>query len=183
MKKLIVAFGILLLLHGCAKKPAAVPKPEAYPRVDRYEPVYTRNLDGFAINDSVIVEPGDSAGWYTLRYPRYGNAAVYLTVANVSPDRLPEVLDMRIERIELNAGSGKKSSRRITDAEGRQNGYMLLTAGGTVTPLQFLWFNPDGKLVSGALYVPEGASAPADSTMETVFTVSADIQHALEHMR
>lgn len=177
----MMAVMAVLMTAGCSRRPAPVPRPEAWPRIEAYPPSYTHVIDGFAVNDSARVTPGDSAGWFTLTYPRYGNARLYLTFTRVEPARLATAIGNRIERMALNSGGGRSELTELT-SEGGYECRLMSTPAGTVTPLQFLAFRPDGRIATGALFV-EGASTSApDSFAPVTDAVSRDLLYALRHL-
>lgn len=159
---------------------AAVPKPDAWPRMEPYPEAYSRTLDGFAINDSAIVTPGDSAGWFTAAYPRY-NARLYLTVTRVDPSALAHAVDNRLERMALNSGGSRSTLTELT-AESGFECRLMTTLSSAPTPLQFLAVRPDGCLVSGAVVIDGAATSPPDSFAPSVAALERDIIHALKHL-
>ena len=172
----------LLSAAACSRRPDPVPKPEAWPRIEAYPEVYGRSINGFAINDSAVIVPGDSAGWYTLGYPRYGGARIYLTFARVDPLRLGGVIDNRVERMALNSGGGRSELLELR-SDGGYDCRLMTTPAGTVTPLQFLACRGDGCVVSGALFVDGASSARPDSFSPVVAAVERDMLYALQHLK
>ncbi len=187
-----IRVGIWALLAACAvalsgcsggSRQADVPKPDAWPRVTVYPAAYSRSVDGFAVNDSALIERGDSAGWYTLLYPAYGpGTRIYLTVSAVSPTQLPQAIDNRTERMALNAGGGRSELTEL-ESEGGFACSLLTTRAGTLTPLQFLAYNRWGKMVSGVLFIDGAATAAPDSFAPVVDAIERDIVHSLKHLR
>lgn len=166
---------------GGGSRKAPVPRPYAWPRVEPYPASFTRSIDGFAVNDSVVVAPGDSAGWYTLLYPRY-NVRVYATITRVAPRDLPGVIDNRTRRISLNTGGGLTRLTELT-SEGGFDCVLATTPSGTITPLQFLAHDSRGRVVTGALVVDGAASAQPDSAAPVIEAVERDLIHALKHLK
>ena len=67
MRAVAIVTGVVMLMSaGCGRTPQPVPKPDAWPRIEPYGEAYSRDIDGFAVNDSALVAAGDSAGWYTV---------------------------------------------------------------------------------------------------------------------
>ena len=183
MRAVAIVTGVVMLMSaGCGRTPQPVPKPDAWPRIEPYGEAYSRDIDGFAVNDSALVAAGDSAGWYTVVYPRYGGAILYLTFATVEPARIDNVLDTRAERMALNSGGGRSSITHLV-SEGGFDCSMMRTPAGTVTPLQFLASRGDGRVVTGALFIDGASVAQPDSFAPVVDAVERDLLHALKHLR
>ncbi len=181
------AIAALLLGASCSRGgegAPAVPKPDAWPRIEIAPEAYGRSIEGFAVNDSAIIVPGDSAGWYTLSYPCYGpSARVYLTLARPQRGALADAVANRIERMALNAGGGRSQLTELT-SEGGYECRIMTTPAGTVTPVQFLAFRRNGgEIVSGALFIDGAATAEPDSFAPVVRAVERDIVHALKHLK
>lgn len=172
----------LLPAAACSHRPDPVPKPEAWPRIEAYPEAYSRDIDGFAVNDSAVIVPGDSVGWYTLGYPRYGGARIYLTFTSVDPSRLGGVVDNRVERMALNSGGGRSELLELR-SEGGYDCRLMTTPAGTVTPLQFLACRGDGRVVSGALFVDGASTAQPDSFSPVVVAVGRDLVYALQRLK
>lgn len=177
-----------LLLCACGPRDGRgappVPKPDAWPRIEIAPEAYGQSIDGFAVNDSATIEPGDSAGWYTLSYPAYGAATrIYLTMARTAPGGLADAVANRIERMALNAGGGRSQLTELM-SEGGYECRVMTTPAGTVTPVQFLAFRRSGgEIVSGALFIDGAATAEPDSFAPVVRAVERDIIHALKHLK
>lgn len=181
----IAAAALTALAAGCSRAgsdAAAVPKPDAWPRLEAYPEHYGPGVGGFAINDSATVTPGDSAGWYVVGYPRYGTARLYLTFTDADPGRLPQIIDNRTERMALNSGGARSELTELT-SEGGFDCRVMLTPAGTVTPLQFLAVGRGGRVVSGALFVDGAAQADPDSFAPLVAAVERDVIHSLKHLK
>lgn len=188
MKLTTIAAGLTLLLAACGGGESAVPRPEAFPRANLYDTVY-HQLDSvpalFYVNDSTVVVPddrrSDDARWVTLSYPRY-KALMYLTFTPVTPATLDGVVDNRIERMSLNAGSSRSELVELT-SEGGFACRMLTKRSGTVTPVQFLAVSP-ALVVSGALFLQHQASPTSPDSLAPVITaVETDILHALRRLK
>lgn len=169
---------------------AAVPRPEGFPRIERYDSVY-HPLDSvpvrFEVNDSAVIVPSkpgrDGDTWVTLAYPRYGGARLFLTFTPTTPASLPTVLDNRAERMALNTGGARSELIELV-SDGGFSGRLMTTRSSTVTPLQFLASDPHGSMVvSGALFIGDAAEASSpDSLTPVVDAVRDDLLHALKHL-
>ena len=175
MKQILPTLLIAGILAACSGTPA-VPKPEAWPRIEAYPPTYTM-VDGFALNDSAVVSyPAE--GQLSAAYPRYG-ATLYLTrTATPTERQQQEVIDNRTERMALNTGGADTEITELMST----NGYacrLLVTPLRTATPVQFIAVGKK-DVVSGSIFLPKAATAPSDSLTPTIDALTTDILYALK---
>lgn len=178
-----------LMFGSCterADRNQAVPKPEAWPRIEIPAEEYSvRSFDDTAIpfNTSANVNRQDRDGgiWIDVTYPTFANARLYLTLLPVTDRReLTEAIENRRERMELNTGGAVTELTELT-SEGDWEGLLAVTRSSLTTPVQLLAH--DGRhLLSGALYFNFPPETPADSVAPIVRTVRRDMLHALKHI-
>lgn len=188
MRSAIITAVAAIMLAACGGDRHAVPRPEAFPRVALYDTVYHK-LDSvpalFFVNDSAVVvpddRPTDGARWVTLSYPRY-NALMYLTFTPVTDATVDAVVENRLERMSLNAGSSRTELTELI-SDGGFSCQMFTTRSGTVTPVQFLAASP-ALVVSGALFLQHQPTPTSpDSLAPVINAVEADIIYALRRLK
>ena len=170
----------------------AVPRPTAYPRIETYPRTYSDT--GFPAltieaNDSAVYdtdyESRTASGlrWLSIVYPKY-NATLYCTytpVTAVLP--LRQTLDNREQRMALNAGAEESLLTEFCNGGGISC-RLLVTPGGTITPVQFLATDSARFVLSGSLHLKNPDCAPAaDSIRPIVEAVEADVTHLLKNLR
>ncbi|MCM1518784.1 MAG: hypothetical protein NC117_09100 [Pseudoflavonifractor sp.] len=162
----------------------AVPRPSAYPRVVTYDTVYVA-VDSlpvmFEVNSSTTVTRGDEAEPNAINkinviYPRYG-ATLYCTYTPVTPATAPAVIDNRVERMSLNAGSLSTEISRMSNRHGIGSA-ILVTPAAKVTPVQFLSTDSASFVLTGALFTGTGP-ADTDSMRPVLDAVVSDLVHSL----
>lgn len=176
-------------LSSCSHRDsnAAVPKPEAWPRIEIPAEQFTDHTFGNAclpLNSAAQVseQRKDDGTWIDVTYPTFLNARLYLTLlTTANPEDLKTVLDNRRERMELNTGGAVTELTELT-SEGGWDALLAVTRSSMTTPVQFV--ANDGKnVLSGVLYLNFPTGTPADSVAPIVKTVRRDMLHALKHLR
>lgn len=178
-----------LMFGSCSERAdsnKAVPKPEAWPRIEipagEYS-VSTFDDTEIPFNTSANVDRQDRDGgiWIDVTYPTFANTRLYLTLLPMTDRReLTEAIENRRERMELNTGGAVTELTELT-SEGDWEGLLAVTRSSLTTPVQLLAH--DGRhLLSGALYFNFPPETPADSVAPIVRTVRRDMLHALKHI-
>lgn len=163
----------------------AVPKPEAWPRIELPGENYKAHTIGhatlhFNAEASVSTERNDgSATWITVRYPQFRNAAVYLTLTSAQASEIAGILANRRERMELNAGGATTVITELTSAGG-WHCELAETRTSLTTPLQLL-ATDSTSVLSGTFYLDLPAGSSADSISPVVKAVSNDLLHLLKN--
>lgn len=181
-----VAVCVAILPAACGQKEGgrAVPRPDAWPRVNTYPPTY-HNLPGvsvnFPVNDSTSLQTTDKNEWITVHYPRY-HANLHLTFTPTTPADIDKVIDNRVERMALNSGGNESEVTELTNPAGFK-AQLLKTPRGSITPLQILAIGTN-IVVSGALELinPNDLQRP-DSLAPIIDAVETDLLYALKHLQ
>lgn len=186
IRAIFYALCLATLVTACGKKGGgrAVPRPDAWPRVDTYPASY-HNIPGvsvnFQVNDSTVIKSTNKTEWVTVRYPRY-HANLHLTFTRVSPGTLDGVVDNRVERMALNSGGNESIITELTNRAGFK-AQLMRTPRGSITPLQILAIN-NNIVVSGALELAnaEDLQRP-DSLAPVIDAIEADLLYALKTLQ
>lgn len=186
-RRLIIPLAVVLT--ACSSggdSRTAVPKPEAWPRVEVYPPDYQPLANAplhFEANRALQPLPSEHPGWwFSMAYPRYG-ATLFITFTKAgSYDEQQQIVANRLERMQMNAGSASSQLTRLT-SEGGFDAQLLTTRHGSSTPVQLLAVG-DGWVVSGAVALsnPADITRP-DSLAPVIDAVEADLLHALKHLK
>lgn len=183
---------ILTACSGSESDGAYIPRRAGYPRIPLPDSTY-HAADSlplhFEVNDLTTVTLVDhsesdnpGARWINVVYPTLGNSVIFCTFTPVQDEeQRRHVLDNRLERIALNAGSNTSEIIELESA-GAFHAHVVVTPTGTVTPIQFLAYDR-GWVVTGAYYLEAANSAPADSLTPVVESVRGDIIHAMQTLR
>lgn len=170
---------LMALSAGCARRPAPVPRPHAFPRIEVYPETY-HAVNNLMINDSARFEPGVTEGWFDIVYPAY-NVRVNCTLTHTESSlHLQSVIDNRIERLERNAAGAPGELTELTSTEG-VGGMLIVTPGALATPVQFLATDSARYVLSGsAVFASPGASP--DSVAPIVNAIERDMIYMLKHL-
>ncbi len=173
---------VTLLLISCSggSRPAAVPKPTAYPRVADPGTVYSA-IDSLPLHieaNTAATVSRPSENWIDISYPAW-HVTVHVTLSAVSPDNIDRVIANRTERMALNITS--QTSVDESNIESSDFTSLLLSSPDTrSTPLQFLASDGQNWVVSGAAFFDDVApDAPVDSLAQVVGYLSRDLRHTL----
>lgn len=177
---LLAPAAALCLLAACSRRPAPVPRPVAYPRIEVYPEAYSP-VQGLMLNDSARLEPGAAPGWFDIVYPAYG-ARVNCTLTRVkSSAELREVLSNRLERLERNAAGTAGSLTSLT-SEGGVGVILMVTPQALMTPVQFLATDSVGAVLSGVAVFASPGSEP-DSVAPAVGALERDLLFMLKNLQ
>ena len=173
-------FCFLILTAGCTERPAAIPRPQAWPRIELYPEAYSET-DGLMINDSARIERGETEGWFDIVYPAY-NVRINCTLTHSeSPAHLRSVIDNRIERLERNAGGASGEMTELTSAGGIGS-LLMVTPGALATPVQFLATDSTRYVLSGTAVFAMPGMTP-DSVAPVVGAIERDIVFMLKNLK
>lgn len=175
-----LVFCILTLTAGCTKRPAPVPRPQAWPRIELYPESY-REVNGLMINDSARIERGETEGWFDIVYPAY-NVRINCTLTHAdSPVHLQSVIDNRLERLERNAGGASGEMTELTSAGGIGS-FLMVTPGALATPVQFIATDSVRCVLSGTTVFTSPGVTP-DSVAPVVGAIERDIVFMLKNLK
>ena len=158
--RLLAALAILMSLCACRQgRPAAVPRPQAYPRIEFPDSTYTlRDVEGvkmlFNTAATVTLRPSGAArgAWIDVTYPCMTAPSIYLTLTQAEDSTdFAYALSNRRERMALNLGQGRAELTELT-APGGWECQLLVARGSLTTPVQVLAWRA-GEMLSGALVV------------------------------
>ncbi len=157
----------------CCSRPAPIPRPEAYPRVEvylaDYRPVDFGPVD-LMVNDSPRVD-SLSPQWFNIVYPAYGvTVNCTLTVG----DDWADVIANRRERIGRNLGD---RPAQVASAPGRE---LIVAPTALSTPVQFIMTDSASYVLSGVAVSSWGATVPPDSVKPQIEALAVDLAHILK---
>lgn len=179
MNRWLLIIGVLLL-GACSRRPAPVPRPQAWQRIELYPEVYS-DVNGMMINDSARIEPGEIDGWFDIVYPAY-NVRINCTLTHTeSPVQLQSVIDNRLERLERNAGGASGEMIELTSAGGIGS-LLMVTPGALATPVQFLATDSTRRVLSGSAVFASPGQSP-DSVAPVVEAIERDIIYMLSNLK
>lgn len=180
MKRLLPL--IFLIAVGCSdsRRQPAVPRPQAWPRVEVYPPSY-HPVNGLMVNDSARVEAGSAEGWFDIVYPAY-NARINCTLTSAaSTAGLTEAIENRLERLERNAAGAEGELTELT-SEGGIGCMMIVAPAAVATPVQFLATDSVSRLLSGTVVFSSRELKP-DSVAPAVEAIERDVLYLLTHLK
>ncbi len=186
----MAAAGWSALLSDCSGGggDVAVPRREAFPRIQLYDTAY-RAVEGLpltlSVNVSALTSVAERDGglWVDIVYPRY-HATVYVTLTRVDAVTLPAVMENRLRRMELNRGG--EPAEDVEEVESPAGFLASIVAGDAagLIPMQFISTDHERWVVSGAV-VMAGATRTAarDSVRPVVDALRADLRRAMADLK
>lgn len=187
--RLAISFLLAVVTLACSKTPTATPLPTAYPRIatadSTFKALPEASLAHIEINEAATAQPDSAAPngteWWTVQYPSSG-ARIYLTVTPTSSAKETEdVAANRLERMQMNAGGNNSELIELTSPGGFHS-RILVTPEGTSTPVQIVAVSPN-RVVSGAFFAENAATAPADSLRPVVQAAVRDFLHLAKTLK
>ena len=176
-----MALAVGCLLWACQGNGgnAAVPRQQAYPRIETYDTVMaTAHVGNVDLDFNAAADiSAKMSNWLDINYPRYG-VTVNLSVNKFEPgDELTRALANRQQRIGLNFGDVRGRAEQFTNpAE-----FECLIVGnpeGGGAPIHLLATRSDGTMLSGAA-VFNGPTHPVESIAPIYKAVYADMVRLL----
>ena len=167
--RLLAMTAIIICLCACRQgRPVAVPRPQAYPRIEFSDSTFTsRDVEGvrmlFNSAATVTLRPSGAArgAWIDVTYPCMTAPSLYLTLTQTDDSTdFAYALSNRRERMALNLGQGRAELTELT-APGGWECQLLVARGLLTTPVQILAWRP-GEMLSGALVVTVPDSLGSD---------------------
>lgn len=162
-----------------------VPRPVAYPRVERYMAQYdTINTGGVALPVNAfattdIRQKDRQNTWINVGYPRY-RATLRYTLSRLSGEELSRAIENRLTRMSLNAGGNMTEIIELQSLDGIKS-TILVTPGAVVTPVQILSTDSTGIMLSGVLEI-NSATATPEEISPVVAAVKDDLLYAAKHI-
>ena len=167
--------------EGCGGD-VAVPRREAYPRIQLPAPVWRSDTIGtVAVMVNLAAKSQcDSNGWLTVDYP-YGLARLYLTLTPFGGIDADQAVANRLERLSMNTGGAVTTVDEFDNRLGRRC-MLMVSLSGCPTPVQFIAVAPGEWMLSGSALVEKAASAPGDSLRPVIDMLKRDIIHLLDEL-
>lgn len=174
-------------LVACSKSDTAVPREHAYPRIALCDTVYRVvrvSSVSFEVNADAELDTRSTA--CDIHYPRY-NATIYVGVAAVNPDSIAAHRANRLQRMALNL-DGVPAHYGDVEASGGSLARLVIADGLSATPVQGLYADSGGIVVSAAAFMHDGTlaqrgSAAVDSLRPVTEALTADMLRLLRTIR
>lgn len=173
---------LLLALSCCTRRPAPIPRPDAYPRMEVYPASYRSvRVAGLElqVNDSARV---DSVGpnWFDIVYPAYG-ARLNCTVTPLwNRTTLPRAIENRLERLERDLAGQVGQMEQLQSVNGTAC-WLIYSPGAMVTPLRFLATDSTTYLLSAVAVFASPGTEP-DSIAPAVNALKEDITYLISRL-
>ncbi len=159
-----------------------VPLPEAYPRVNVADSVFTPvDISGLRLDvNSTSDTASISENWLDIRYPAYGGT-LHVSVNDHSSDSgINKAIANRRQRVALNLGGAPAVTDNFMSLSGDFACEMIVSPEGGVTPVQFI--ASDGRLLVSGTFALSRPSANTDSIAPVVKAVERDVRRMLENV-
>lgn len=173
---------LFLATAGCGGNSSytPVPLPEAYPRVNVADSVFTSvDIAGLLLDVNSASDTARISGnWLDIRYPDYGGI-LHISVNDHSGDTgINKAIANRRQRVSLNLGGAPAVTENFMSGSGEFACELIISHDGGVTPVQFI--ASDGRfLLSGTFAMGHPSSNP-DSIAPVVKAVSRDVRRMLD---
>ena len=177
----IIAMLLAAIMCGCSDghKNKAIPRREAYPRLEQYAPQYTDIRIGqfsVPVNSSAIVD-SITPEWTNVEYPRYGLTLHLTALKTPSETELANAVDNRLERMALNIGDKNAADTSFITSAGLEC-VVVVSRDGIPTPIQFIAVESSGGILSGTVAL-KGKATPTDSIAPIIDAMAAEIDTLL----
>lgn len=184
MKKLQYLFLLVVLLLSCSNKETNVPKPKAYPRIDRTDQLLLHGMKGFSFrysSDAHLTEiPIAKEGqvWFNMEYSKF-QAALYCTYTNIIGDELLNMLQDN-ERFVFKHSDKYTSVQEFafSDYEKHNYGMVYYFDGNAIAPYQFYLTDSVSYFLRGSLYYNN--EVQVDSILPVTRSLQRDITNLME---
>lgn len=186
LRHLAIILALLPIVSvSCRRDTAAVPRPEAWPRVAEYDTVYA------PVAGLPVIFGANARAGVTVRHPEAGvshadiryddyRATLHLTVVRASGARLDSIVANRLQRMAINLGDFYAERSSVVSADGSFITTILTSRPDCPSPVQFLSADSAGA-VCGSLFFDSPVEKP-DSLMPAVATVERDVVHAVTNL-
>lgn len=164
---------------GSGDSSTAVPRREAYPRVNLYDTAYVAVPSlpiHLEVNSSAALsvdEKSAATRWINIGYPRY-DATVRLTLQSLSGDSLRRAIDNRRQRASLDIGGNTTEITQLTSPAGVST-MIMLTPSAAVTPLHIIATDSARFILSG---VAQFTSPSIEANAPALAAIYADLLRA-----
>lgn len=184
MKKLQYLFALVVLLLSCSNKETNVPKPKAYPRIDRTDQLLLHGMNDFSFrysSDAHLTEtPAEKEGqvWFNMEYPKF-QAVLYCTYANIGGDELISMLQDN-ERFVFKHSDRHTAIQEFafSDHEKHNYGTVYYFDGNAIAPYQFYLTDSVSYFLRGSLYYNN--EVQVDSILPVTRSLQRDITNLME---
>ncbi len=163
---------------------AAVPRREAYPRLQLYDTIYAAQPGlplHIELNSASTVEiehRPDGVVWLSQHYPSY-SITVFYTLLPGDRHSISEALQRSLSRLTDNIGGASADRSEAESPNGFYN-YILRPRGLNPFPLQFISTDGDAWLITAsATYTDGHLPASADSVAPMLSALRRDMVHTL----
>lgn len=176
-------------LVACSKSDTAVPREHAYPRITLNDTVYrVVEVSSVCFDVNVDAEVSVRDGACDIHYSRY-DATIYVGVAAVKPENgtIAAHWANRLQRMALNLDGVPAHYGDIEMPHGCV-ARLVIADGLTATPVQGLYADSGGIVVSAAAFMHDGTlaqrgSAAVDSLRPVTEALTADMLRLLRTIR
>ncbi len=168
--KLFIIIPLLFAISACSSgdnntESVAMPRRTGYPRLSLPKPDYSavKGIDWHLLaNSSATPALGSSEGnsWVTLNYTALGEVSIMLTIIPAHASEIPDILDNRAERINLNLGGNPGKVWEVMDST--LSGEIIVN-NSISTPVQLLVTDNRSVVLSGAAFIPALTPSTRDS--------------------
>ncbi len=168
--KLFIIIPLLFAISACGSgdnnaDSVAIPRRTAYPRLSLPKPDYlaVEGIDWHLLANSSatpILGSNEGNSWVTLNYTTLGEVSLMLTIIPAHASEIPDILDNRAERINLNLGGNPGKVWEVMDST--LSGEIIVNNSIT-TPVQLLVTDNRSVVLSGVAFIPALTPATRDS--------------------
>lgn len=189
---LLPLFTLLHMLCACGeRRPAPVPRPVAYQRINLYPQQYDTVIAGalpLMINSSATLRQSSPARGVThlsALYPRYG-ATLHVTAIRCADGATDSLLALRRQRMEVNLGDAEAKASQTASPSGRFGATLLRARPDCPSPLQLLAVAaPDAAdstdIIAATLFLATPGQQP-DSLRPVIDALQTDMLRLLDRL-
>ena len=173
LRAAVVMAAVAVAFAGCSRRPAPVPRPQAWPRVEVYEPEYRLAHFGplqLAVNDSARLD-SIAPGWFNIVYPAYG---ITVNCTLTDAENMAETIDNRHDRFRRNLGSRRARVMALPGSE------LIVAAEALKTPVQFIKTDSATYVLSGVAVSNWTETTNPDSVAPQINALAADLAFMLK---
>ena len=180
-KRSLILFGVIVVGVFTACRDNPIPKPKAFPRIDRSnsgQKRYSGEKFSFDYSMEAFVEmmPSDDKSeiWLNISYPVY-NATIHCTYAPISKER--SLANLLNDSYHLAFSHSSKANsieqEQIKCRDGKSTGTIYHIHGNVATPIQFFVTNTTNDFFRGSVYYNQ--SVNVDSVASVTSYLNDDI--------
>lgn len=178
----VVLIALSIIAVSCSEKQAAVPRPAAYPRVERtYDTTYTCAYPELNIMLNANAEISGNDSGFSVRYAKYG-ASFFCSYERIgSHDDFIETMLKKEERVAMDSGNHKPDIYRYYNPEGGYSASMFYTEENCVTPVHFIATDSLSYIVSGTVVLDNVENY--DSIAPIINYLNDDVSYLVKHLK